>query len=119
MHEGEVLYLSGGDLEWESVRDTSGYKITLESLDGSYTWTGTATSTGLRLPEGSEGAGDYTAAVKPYPEDLAPEGEQSVAFRRDHVLPFLAYRIKHLHWLGAGILALALTLTGLAVFKRH
>jgi hypothetical protein len=117
-HEGEVLYLSGGALEWDSVDDARGYRITLESLDGSYRWSGTASSTGLRLPEGSEGPGDYTAAVRPFPEDLAPAGEQSVAFRRDHVLPFLAYRIKHLHWLSGAILALSLILTAVAVFKR-
>ena len=117
-HEGEILYLTGGDLEWSSVTDARFYRVTLESLDGEYTWSGTASSTALRLPETSEGPGDFTAAVKPFPEGLAPEGLQTVSFRRDGVLPFLGYRLSHLPLLSTLLLLLSVIFTGAAIWKR-
>jgi len=118
-NEGEVLYLRGGNLEWEEVADARGYKITIESPDQEYRWSGVVTSTAMKLPKESEVPGKYQAAVEPYPVGLVPEGQQDVFFRRDRVFPFLSYRLSHLPTVSAVLLALGALLTGLALVKRN
>jgi hypothetical protein len=94
--EGEVLYLSGGELTWQPVEKARAYRVTVESKDGSFHWTGVVETNVLPLPKESESPGAYTAYVEPLPSDLVPEREGSVFFSRDRLFAFLSYRLTHL-----------------------
>ncbi len=120
--EGEVIREATPTLSWRSISGATAYQVTIDNLDGSFSWSGRTENTSLEIPAAVSlpEKGQYRAILEPVPADLAPLGGISVTFRRADLAGFLAYRVQAaplpVHLLG--LLGIAALLTTWPVRRR-
>lgn len=93
--EGQVLATRRPTLVWSPLAQATGYRVSIQQVDGSFRWETTTRSTLLRPPPASAlpAAATLRAIVRPVPEDLAPPEGIGVRFRTGGPLDAARFRL--------------------------